>query len=316
MRARAPVAGLLALAACAARVELDLKPAPVAAATATATTTSPPPWELVWADEFDGAVVNTSLWNVAANVYEGPPATSNQIELYTAANVFLDGRGHLVLTTQQQDVEVDGLHFNVTSGRVDSSFKGNVTWAAAGRVEVAARLQNDAAYGLHTAHWLVGYGCWPTTAEVDIMECQSPHNAYAGVGGAGPGQLAGDFQVATSNYHWGTSCGNETHHTTGKSAWPHAPGMVGNYSTDFTVFAVEWNATAMSMFVNDTQVNQVYAGMPGWAGPFQLPDYDMYLIISQAYMKHRPLGDPPAWVWREGIAQVIDYVRVYRAAAA
>jgi hypothetical protein len=289
MRERAPVAALLALACR-------------AAATAS-------PWQLVWADEFDGAVVNTSLWNVASNVYEGPPSTSNQIELYTAANVFLDGRGHLVLTTQQQDVEVDGLRFNVTSGRVDSSFKGNVSWAAAGRVEVAARLQNDAAYGLHTAHWLVGYGCWPTTAEVDIMECQSPHNAYADAAG-------GDFQVATSNYHWGTSCGNETHHTTGTSAWPHAPGMVGNYSTDFTIFAVEWNATAMSMFVNDTKVNTLYAGMPGWSGPFQLPDYDMYVIISQAYMKHRPLGDPPAWVWREGVRQVLDYVRVYRAAAA
>jgi len=32
-------------------------------------------------------------------------------------------------------------------------------------------------------------------------------------------------------------------------------------------------------------------------------------------MKARPLGDPPAWVWQQGIVQVIDYVRVYTRAA-
>ena len=274
-----------------------------------------PSWELVWGDEFSGTSINTSLWTVSDNVYEGAPSTSNQIELYTANNVALDGRGHLVLTTQRQDVVVDGLHFNVTSGRVDTSFKGNVSWTAwgAGRVEVSARLQNDAASGLHTAHWLLGYSCWPTGSEVDIMECQSPHNAYAGGGGRAAGA---DWQVATSNYHWGTRCGNETRHTTGTSSWPHAPMVVGNYSTDFTVFAVEWNATAMRMFVNDTQVNELFEGMPGWAAPWQLPSGDLYLIISQAYMKHRPAGDPPAWVWAEGVQQVVDYVRVYRAATA
>ena len=82
------------------------------------------------------------------------------------------------------------MQYNVTSGRVDTFQKANITL---GRVEVSARLQNDAASGIHTAHWLLGYGCWPQTAEIDIMECQSPHNVYAGGGAAA-------WQRVTSNY--------------------------------------------------------------------------------------------------------------------
>ena len=136
--------------------------------------TSASSWRLLWSDEFSGNVLNESLWNVNNNVSEG----SNQVELYTRDNAFLDGRGHLVLRTRPQAVTHNGVRYNITSGRVDTMHKGNVSLVAPGRVEVSARLQNDAAAGIHTAHWLLGYGCWPVTAEVDIMECQSPHNAY------------------------------------------------------------------------------------------------------------------------------------------
>jgi len=235
-----------------------------------------PTWDLVWGDEFDGTVVNTSLWTISNNVYEGPPSSSNQIELYTADNVFLDGAGHLVLRTQLQNASVDGIDFNVTSGRVDSSFKGNASFAAPGRVEVRARLQNDAASGIHTAHWLLGYGCWPVTAEIDLMESQSPHNVYADIDGVG-----GDWQVATSNYHLGTSCNNQTKHTTGGSAWPRAPASF-NYTNDWTIFSVEWNKTAIDYYINATHTASVWAGMPGWSPPGAIiPDWDMYLILSQ-----------------------------------
>ena len=131
-------------------------------------------WTLLWSDDFDGPSVNTSLWNVYANVSEG----SNQIELYTATNVVIEhdprtGNGWLVLQTQQQNVSWEGHKYNVTSGRVDTSNKANVT--APARVVVSARLQPDSlSSGIHTAHWLLGYACWPLGGEIDIMECQSP----------------------------------------------------------------------------------------------------------------------------------------------
>jgi beta-glucanase (GH16 family) len=152
--------------------------------------------------------------------------------LYTADNVataVVDGRSALVLTTRLQHVEWDGILFNVTSGRVDTQNKVNVSF---GRVEVCARLQNDAVSGLHTAHWMVGYDCWPVGAEIDIMECQSPRNIYEDAGF--------DWQVATSNYHFGPACSKDTPHSTGTSAFPRSTPSF-NFTTDWTVFAVEWN---------------------------------------------------------------------------
>jgi hypothetical protein len=257
-------------------------------------------WRLVFEDDFDGPTVNSSNWNVYANVSEG----TNQIELYTADNVFttsVGGVGALALRTRPQEVKFDGHSYNVTSGRVDSALKVNITY---GRVEVVARLQNDAASGLHSAHWLLGYGCWPACAEIDIMECQSPHNAYAG--GAGSG---GTWQVVTSNLHTGAACGVETKHTTGTSEYPRAASPAVNFTSQWTTFAVEWNASSLVYFVNSTVVNHVYDGMPGWAGPVRIPSQPMYLILSQAYMAHRPYGDPPAWAWPA--MQYIDAVRVY-----
>jgi hypothetical protein len=61
-------------------------------------------WRLVWEDEFDGPALNASNWNVVESGEGG-----NQIELYTADNVFLtttaDGRSALALRTRPQDVE-------------------------------------------------------------------------------------------------------------------------------------------------------------------------------------------------------------------
>lgn len=254
-------------------------------------------WVLAWGDEFSTPFINSSLWNVLNNTPEGRPPSWNQIELYTADNVFIDS-GALVLRTRLENVTFDGIPYNVTSGRVDTSFKANVTY---GRVEVSAKLQNDVASGIHTAHWLLGYDCWPQSAEVDIMECQSPHNVYD--------STSASWQVATSNYHIGEKCGVETRHTTGTSEWPKAPIPGLNFSASFNVFAVEWNATDLVYFVNDILVNHVFQGMPGWAAPFEIPSWPMYLILSQAYMSKRPLGNPPAWAWP--VEQRIDYVRVY-----
>ena len=258
-------------------------------------------WQLLWEDDFAGPSVNASLWNIAANVSEG----GNQIELYTADNVYTtvsdDGRTALALRTRPQDVTWLGRSYNVTSGRVDTSYRRNITLGT--RTEITARLQNDEASGIHTAHWLLGYGCWPESAEIDIMECQSPHNAYAAPGSATT------WQTATSNIHVGPACSVQTKHTSGTSTYPHAASPGVNFTAYWTTFAVERNASSVAYFVNSTLVNHVYEGMPGWSGPVAIPQNDMYLILSQAYMAHRPFGDPPAWAWP--VEQLVDAVRVY-----
>ena len=120
----------------------------------------------------------------------------------------------------------------------------------------------------------------------------------------------GLFQRATSNYHYAPStCGVEVHHTTGTSAWPSAPSPSVDFPAYFTEFSVEWNATDAIYAINGTVreshgfkltivrlilmllipwqvVNHIYVGMPGWSAPFQLPTWDMYLIISQGEDAH------------------------------
>jgi len=256
-------------------------------------------WVVDWEDDFSGPSLNTSLWNVATNASEG----SNQIELYTADNVFLAG-GALVLRTRPATVTAGGRTYNVTSGRVDTSGRGNVT--APFRVEVSARLQDDArASGLHTAHWLLGYACWPAGGEIDIMEMQSPGNEYSACNRS-------KWAQATSNYHIGAAgqCGVETRHSTGTSAWPRAPTPGVDFARYYTRFWAELNATDLLVGVNDTVVNHVYAGMPGWAGQWTLPTWPMYLLLTQAYMARRPCGDPAPGDWP--VLQHFDYVRTWR----
>jgi len=261
-------------------------------------------WVLDWSDEFDEPTVNASLWNIATNMSEGAPPAWNQIELYTADNVYIED-GALVLRTRPEDVTFGGIHYNVTSGRIDSKFLGNVTPPF--RFEVSARLQDDAlASGVHTAHWLLGYNaCWPVCGEIDVMEMQSPGNQYSGACNRS------HWPKATSNYHIGDStCGAETHHTTGTSAWPPAPSAHVDFAAYYSTFWAELNATDLVIGINSTIVNHLYLGMPGWNGTWALPTWPMYAILSQAYMARRPCGDPAPGDWP--VLQRVDFVRAWR----
>jgi hypothetical protein len=258
-----------------------------------------PTWNLVWSDDFNGNTINTSLWNIYHNISECDPRSKycNQIELYTGNNVFLRD-GHLILRSQVENVTgPNNILYNITSGRVDTSYLKNVSMTTgASRVEVRARLQNDLSFGAHSAIWLLGYKPWPTTGEVDIMECQSPRSIYR------PGEPGAKYQEATSTYHYGTSPNNDTSHSR-SSSWPiTSPSF--NYSTDFTTFAVENNSTSLTFFINDTLVNTVTGSEPLRV----IPTWDMYLIFSLAFMSQR-FGEPASWTWPFEVA--FDYVKVY-----
>lgn len=247
-------------------------------------------WVLLWSDEFDAPTLNTSLWNVLNATSEG----SNQIELYDADNVYVQN-GSLVLRTRLQNVTVGGTAYNVTSGRVDTSNKKNVTGGLGSRVEVRAQLQADDAYGIHSAHWLLGYDCWPRGGELDIMELEV--------------ETAG-WVRSTSNVHISVDgCGEAFDlNKDGSGHWPAV--LNKTHPVDFTqwhTFSLDWNVTDVVFSVD---ADLVRAWHVGWDGRWNvtLPTGDMFLILSQAYMAARKQNPPPsAWP----IHQLVDYVRVY-----
>lgn len=163
---------------------------------------------------------------------------------------------------------------------------------------------------MHTAHWLLGYDCWPRGGEIDIMEMQSPGNLYDS-----SACNRSRWPVATSNYHIGSgSCGVQTKHTTGSSSWLRAPSPSVDFAAYFSLFWAELNATDLVIGINETVVNHLYVGMPGWGNAtWELPAWPLYAIISQAYMSRRPCGDPAPGDWP--VLQHIDFVRAYSWAA-
>jgi hypothetical protein len=281
-------------------------------------------WTLRWADEFDGSTLNTSLWTAAVNDCEEPPKW-NQIECYTPSNVAV-ANGSLWLTARLENTTcgkpAGSYVYNVTSGKVVSMHKANVTFPA--RIVIRARLQNAWAVGLHSAGWSVGYACDPVTSEIDVYEFEvEPSTNPACVNGTYPNDPS-CYIRRTANYHHGESCGKDDN-PVGGGSFPSAPLGLNpvNFSAAFRVFSAEVNSTHAMYFDEGedgngpvTLVKAFYVGMPGWPG-IVLPQWDMYMILSFAYMAMEPGGfhgsgrraEPPSWVWPA--THEIDYVRIY-----
>ena len=153
-------------------------------------------WVQVWADEFDGSALDNSSWTVDLGANDSRVRDSKG----TSDNVYLDGRGALVLRTQRHTTG----DYAFTSGAVQSQnkrfFGGADSAAAATRVCVSAKLPGggggDKGAGIWPAHWLMPNtkACWPTNGEIDIMEMIN-----------GDGVLHG-------TYHWAAAeqCGHNS----------------------------------------------------------------------------------------------------------
>lgn len=249
-------------------------------------------YNLVMYDDFDGYILNNSLWSKRNNVTHGPV----EFQLYLSEDCWLDGNSNLVLRTRWNPTYYGTKLYNYTSCWIDSADKpgGELTY---GRWDIRAKLPNPQALDVWPALWLVDDNnhCWPVGGEIDIMEA---------VGGVKNNSVFG-------TYHWGAACGVDAWSTTGQynQIYPNASNGQGliDFSQDYHVFSVEWNVTSVRWFVDDVFYVRRDVNQP--EGLF-IPAWPLYTIFNVAISPWGPQQPPRLDNWPTFM--YVDWVKVWQ----
>ncbi len=241
------------------------------------------PLVLAWQDEFDGpagqAPDTATKWRYDVGTDWG----NNQLEYDTnrAANVCLDGQGHLTIVARREDY----LGSAYTSGRINT--RGHFEQAR-GRFE--ARIKLPSGQGLWPAFWLlgndIGTAGWPACGEIDIMEYrgQEPrvvHGSLHGPGYSGGSALTSAFTL---------------------------PQGAAAFDQDFHVFAVDWAPGRITWSVDGVAYKTVTsAGLP--AGASWVFEHPFFVILNVAVGGSFVGGPAPGTTFPQ--TMTVDYVRVY-----
>lgn len=249
----------------------------------------PPVWVQVWSDEFEGPAgsrVDTTKWGY--DIGDGCPGVcgwgNNEREYYRSdtANIRLNGQGQLEIVARVADAGLSCYYgaCRYTSAKITTRGKMSVQ---PGRVE--ARIKLAAGQGLWPAFWLLGNNIgtvgWPTCGEMDIMENKGSQPTITSSAVHGPGY-------------------------SGNTPFAHAYVPI---TSDYHIYAVEWNAQSIRYFVDGTQHYIVTRTNVGQYGSWVF-DQSFYVILNLAVGGNFD-GNPQSDAIFPATMQ-IDYVRVYQ----
>ena len=253
-------------------------------------------FELVWSDEFEGQAglpPDQTRWTY--DIGNGPDFDgygNGQLEFTTdfADNVALDGLGNLVITAQDTPFFFDT---QFTAGRITTKNKLAIRF---GRIE--ARMQLPRGKGLWPAFWMLGDSFpeveWPGPGEIDIMEYrgQDPQAVFGSV--HGPGFCGSPFVCAQENI-------GETYRLDG----------LEGFDEDFHVFAVEWDESRITWFVDEDAYFTVTPGAVAAISGQWVFDQPFFLLLNLAVGGGFVL-EPPDATTPFPASMVVDYVRVFK----
>lgn len=244
---------------------------------------------LVFSDEFDQeGRPDTQKWHHQIVPPNNGSWHNGELQHYTdrEGNSFISD-GTLKIKALKEQYTYNGSTKAYTSARMNAKFAFTY-----GRVEVRAKLPSPA--GTWPAIWTLGadsnetgnyfgdqYGSvgWPLCGEIDILE-----------------QTGWDKNSTLSHFHWGDLNTEEYKEEGGETP-------IANASTEYHIFSLEWDATNLKTYVDDTLVHTFQNGSNR---PFNKPHY---LILNIA-MGGNLGGEVPA-DFTEGTFE-IDYVRIYQ----
>jgi beta-glucanase (GH16 family) len=245
-------------------------------------------WHLVWSDEFDvDGAPSAASWS-----FERGFVRNQELQWYQPDNARV-ANGILTIAAQKvhianpnyqagsTDWKRSRQFYDYTSTSMTTSGKHTFTY---GRFEARARI--DVRQGSWPAFWVVGTsGGWPAGGEVDIMEF------YASK------VLANVCKPAGSDCSW--------------SSKTKAVSTLGaGWADQFHVWAMEWDATRIDLFLDDVLVNHFNvadAVAAGTTNPYV--GRPLYMIVNLA-LGGTNGGDPADTPFP--ISYEIDYVRVYQ----
>lgn len=201
------------------------------------TPTLPGTWEMVFNDEFNGTSVDLNKWEPSwfqGNNNFSPPINSDEDGCYHSSQSTVSG-GNLnlaaVATSNPLCKKKDGSQASYVSGLVNTRQKFQFTY---GYYEARMYLPGSGGEIWNwPAFWSNGYGPWPVTGEIDVMEALSGRQPCW-------------------HYHYEDSSGNH-----------QGPGGCVNWSTPWGwhTFAAHWEAGRVTYYYDGVQVGTITSGI-------------------------------------------------------
>ncbi len=281
-----------------------------------------PEWQLVWSDEFDGAALDLSKWEVQLGdgIAYGVDGWGNgELQYYTADNITVTG-GNLEIRSLAEDFNTPDPAFgndpdyDWTSARIRTQGLFDFTF---GRVE--ARIMMPASEGIWSAFWLLGsdnsqYGPnWAAKGEIDVVEAYSRGDPGFGI----------DPFVSSAAHFGGPFPFNTFLAKRFDESFLPAGAPPFQPYNDYVVYAIEWDEREIRFFVDgvnfmtiparsywnyfEDAVNGFEPG--GEAAPF---DGLFHIILNSAIGGSLPdsVGEVPSMTMDD--VMYVDYVRVYQ----
>lgn len=225
-------------------------------------------WQLVWSDEFNGSIGPNWVFETGAGGWG-----NNELQYYRRENATIEN-GALVITARRENF--GGASY--TSARMKT--QGLKTFRF-GRIE--ARMKLPSFMGAWPAFWMLGANLpqvgWPASGEIDIMEHVNAENRVYGT------------------IHWQDA----------NNQYASYGGNTATTVTDWHVYAVEWDTSAIRWYVDGTKYHEVnIANGVNGTDEFQK---DFFLLLNFAVGGNWPGFNVdnaalPAKMY-------VDYVRVY-----